>query len=104
MMDNNREYVLCAAIYFNDGQNRAHLPRNVKAGIVVAGRRHHNCFAQLTLMFPGGEYRRAHRENLVQGFLTSEDQFVTREEAALLALAAGQIQKPLPRLFSEDLY
>lgn len=42
-----------------------------------------------------------------QGFLTSEGRFVGREEAAKLAVAAGQILKPKFQpndLFSEDLW
>jgi len=41
-----------------------------------------------------------------QGFLTSEDTYVTREEAAIIALVCGQIgvlETP-PRLYSEDLW
>jgi hypothetical protein len=40
----------------------------------------------------------------VQGFLTSDDRFVDRREAAKIALAAGQVKEELKVLFSEDLY
>lgn len=41
-----------------------------------------------------------------QGFLTSEEKFVDREEAAKIAIAAKQIEKLKwpPRLYSEDLW
>lgn len=42
-----------------------------------------------------------------QGFLTSAGRFATREEAVLIAVAAGQIDKPKfnsTQLFSEDLW
>ncbi len=39
-----------------------------------------------------------------QGFVTNTGQFVTREEAAKIAFEAGQILKPVPKLFSEDLH
>ena len=42
-----------------------------------------------------------------QGFVTSAGRFVGREEAALMAAAAGQILKPKfqpTQLFSEDLW
>lgn len=41
-----------------------------------------------------------------QGFVTSTGRFVSREEAALIAVAAGQITAPQwgSRLFSEDLW
>lgn len=41
-----------------------------------------------------------------QGFLTDEGAFVEREEAARIAIKAGQIEKLIhgPDLFSEDLW
>jgi hypothetical protein len=39
-----------------------------------------------------------------QGFMTSQGRFVDRSEAARLAFAAGQIEKPKPTLYSEDLW
>lgn len=39
-----------------------------------------------------------------QGFITSNHLFVSREEAAKIALACGQIKKPKKKLISEDLY
>jgi hypothetical protein len=42
-----------------------------------------------------------------QGFLTDNDRFVDRKEAALIAVASGQIDKPQyvdDELFSEDLW
>lgn len=81
------ERILCAAIYYDDGKDYTHMPRNTKTGITVCGRRHHNCYTILDKIFPGHEYLTGD----VQGFLTSEDRFVDREEAFLIADAAGQI-------------
>lgn len=39
-----------------------------------------------------------------QGFLTSEGRFVGRNEAAGIAHAAGQTQRPLANLHSEDVW
>ena len=39
-----------------------------------------------------------------QGFVTDEDKFVGREEAARIALLAGQIPKAKSELFSEDVF
>jgi hypothetical protein len=41
-----------------------------------------------------------------QGFLTSAGRFVNRRDAAVLALAAGQVDKLMsaPDLYSEDLW
>lgn len=41
---------------------------------------------------------------LRQGFITNHGRFVDRSEAARLAFAAGQIAKPKPQLYSEDLW
>ena len=40
----------------------------------------------------------------IQGFITSNGRFVNRKEAAVIAYNSGQIQKPINKLFSEDLY
>jgi hypothetical protein len=39
-----------------------------------------------------------------QGFLTNKNRFVSRQEGAKIAFAAGQIKEEIVRLFSEDLY
>lgn len=39
-----------------------------------------------------------------QGFVTDADRFVGREEAARIALKAGQIKKAKSELFSEDVF
>lgn len=38
-----------------------------------------------------------------RGFVTSEGKFVLREEAAKIAIAAGQVDESITRLHSEDL-
>lgn len=39
-----------------------------------------------------------------QGFITSDGKFVNRIEAAKIAFASGQIDRPKRYLFSEDLW
>lgn len=95
------EYILCAAIHYDNDKVYEHQPKNIKSGIVVCGRRHHNCFIILFNMFEEDDYS---KENTTQGFLTSKDRFVTRRAAAEIALKCGQIERPTNRLFSEDLY
>lgn len=66
-------------------------------GEIFVGRRHH-----LIL-----EKHYPHTKGGIQGFLTSEGRFVTREEALQIALAAGQIKEKKydkSRLFSEELW
>lgn len=91
------EYIICAAIWFKD--DRAHIdqPKNIGSGFVICGRRHHNCFASLSIFnvpFIKNE----------QGFLTSKDTFLTRKEAGEMAFKNKQCVQETDCLFSEDLY
>ena len=101
-----REYILCAAIWYNDGKERIHLPRNIKTGIVVDGWRHGNCIMILSEMYPNRDYIINNKtgKTTIQGFLTSEGMFVNRKDAGEIAFKAGQIDKETDCLFSEDLY
>ena len=101
-----KQYILCAAIWFNNYKHYQHQPKNIGSGIVVCGRRHHNCFITYHSLAPKdimnivetGE--RSH----IQGFLTSDNMFVDRKKAAKIAYNASQITKPTKILFPEDLY
>lgn len=96
------EYILCAAIHYQDGEKYVHQPKNIESGIVVAGRRHHNCFTTMA------QFITDRTKKKVQGFITSTDRFVDRAEAYTIAKAAGQILMNENRntqiLISEDLY
>ena len=106
------EFIICAAIWFNDGNKYNHQPKNIESGFVVLGRRHHNCFSSVqsigkalgcdkTLVLKKG-IELEEREK--QGFITNKDRFVDRIEAAQIAYEAKQIDKTLKKLYSEDLY
>lgn len=90
-MNANKTYIACSAIWYDDGVRRGHLPRNIRTGIVACGLRHCNCFTILIAIFPDRDYLDG--VNSMQGFLTSEGDFVTRQIAATIAIAAGQIEK-----------
>ncbi len=95
--------ILCAAIWFDDGVLHMHQPKNINAGFVVAGRRHHNCFATLAALKVSHKDGFLSRE--VQGFITSDDRFVGRQEAMAVAVNSGQYKgKEKEILFSEDIY
>jgi hypothetical protein len=98
-----KEYILCAAIHYKDGQTYNHQPKNIQKGYVVCGRRHHNCFITRAIL-QGFEN---HLDN-TQGFLTNTDRFVTREEAYVIAIKSNQFKKKKSAignmLFSEDLW
>lgn len=99
-------YIICAAIWFKDGNKYSHQPRNIDSGLVVCGRRHHNCFLTAFELNGGKRIEGLSEANAkaVQGFLTSNDIFVDRKEAGQIAFDALQIPKLTNCLFSEDLY
>lgn len=95
-----RPYIICSAIHFVDTEKYSHQPKNIETGVVVAGRRHHNVFANMSAL----GIDRHKFDLIIQGFLTSDDRFVGRKEGGRIAYEAKQIAKPTDRLFSEDLY
>ena len=110
MIDNNKEFIICAANYYDNGEEQSFSPRNTKTGFVVCGRRHHNCINIFSRIvgFPYDEKGLELLRTEVQGFLTNKDRFVTRLEALEIARESGQIitgeGNPVLGLFSEDLY
>ena len=98
-MSNSIEKILCSAIYYNTTDSYVHQPKNIQTGYVVCGRRHHNCI-MLNALLTG----RKTTEKDIQGFLTAQDRFVDRKEAADIAYKAGQIKDITDCLISEDLY
>jgi hypothetical protein len=83
------EVCICAALRLADGR-------------IIRGHRHDGCIHTAIQW-------KAKPSEAVQGFFTSRERFVTREEGMLLQRAAGRTQpdgRPLLGyiLFSEDLY
>ncbi len=107
-MDKLKEYILCSAIHYNDGKQYVHQAKNITVGIVVAGRRHHNCITTLSALL-GDQYDKKLAGRDVQGFLTNTDRYVTRKQGYVIALRAGQLlhnmhDKINPILISEDVW
>lgn len=107
------EYILCAAIHYDDGKKHVHQCKNIESGFVVAGRRHHNCITTISILMGEGNYDKKLLARDAQGFITNTDKYVTRKEAYIIAVAAGQIEKrkvdklgqeTSEILISEDLY
>ena len=105
------QYILCAAIWFDDEKVYVHQPKNIQRGIVVCGWRHGSCFAVLSGLVGDSfeRYRKLHRP--IQGFLTSDNLFVDRHEGAKIAVKSGQVVLKEGEtltdediIFSEDLY
>jgi hypothetical protein len=100
MIDNSKEYILCAAIWFPDEPTPIHHTAN-KIGLVLCGHRHPHIIGQWNQLNPA---RRFPTINSKQGFLTSKNYFVERTEALQIAFYAEQTTKQTGQLFSEDLY
>lgn len=95
---NKQEYIICAALWYKDNKIYIHQPKNIETGLVICGLRHHNCSVILIAIIHKLQFK------VIQGFLTSEDRFVNRQEAGEIAFKAGQIDNKTDCLFSEDLY
>lgn len=101
-----KEYILCAAIWYKELPSMKFLPTNVDKGVVVCGHRHPHCINTMstlgklrTVTFAAdgvGEHE--------QGFLTNLNRFVDRKEGGEIAFAANQTKTLKKFLFSEDLY
>lgn len=111
MIDNTKEYIICAAIWYRNGK---HYPfqniYGIDNGFVIGSFRHPMAIAvcpenpymqdiklnrgEAALPFEWGkEWANCSGKQTVQGFITSLGRFVDRKEAFKLALGAGQITK-----------
>lgn len=106
------EYILCAAIWYKEIPIKKEIPYaytnpiNCPIGLVFCGHRHAQCMYTMTLVTGlrtceiGEDCSGEH----IQGFLTSKNRFVDREEGAKIHIANGHKIDFENRLFSEDLY
>lgn len=116
-----KEFILCAAIWINDGVKHEQQPENIETGFVICGRRHNNCYQ--TIESISGQTANNKIGKLInslsldelrkhQGFITSLDRYVDRKEAWKIAKENNQIQFGLMSsengddsiLISENLY
>ena len=114
MIDNSKEYVLCAAIWYKDGTKApmGFIAQNIDSGVVIGQWRHGNvinvratnrAWNKLIVDEFGREgHELEHKEftksdiekyDYVDGFITSRGRFVDRWQAAELALSAGQVDE-----------
>lgn len=112
MIDNSKEYCLCAAIWYKDGTEapRGFIAQNISSGVVIGQWRHGNCINvratnklwnkqvldEYNRECHKLEYKSITKETIdkfehVDGFITSEGRFVDRWQAAELAILSGQI-------------
>jgi hypothetical protein len=106
-----KEYIICAANYYDDQKKHEHQPDNIDTGFVVCGRRHHNCIHTFALIagFPYSSEAHIIRKTEVQGFLTNTNKFVNRRNALQIAIEAKQLIHNVTLdsnvgLTSEDIY
>lgn len=86
MADYNYRKIKCAAIKFEDK--------------IISGYRHDDCYRNLGMF----EIPEEKWSDYTQGFIDLNNNFHTREEAAIIAFKEGQIKEKKQMLFSEDLY
>lgn len=113
MIDNGKEYILCAAIWYKDGTEapRGFIAQNIDSGVVIGQWRHGNVInirATNPIWNKKTLAERGDRENgnvpmrvsdekpdieydYVDGFITSRGNFVDRWQAAKIAMECGQI-------------
>lgn len=112
MIDNSKEYILSAAIWYKDGTEapRGMIAQNINSGVVIGQWRHGNCInvratnplwnakklaerlGDSTEMLKTFEDTQKYFEE-VDGFITSEGRFVDRWQAMELAYNAGQVDE-----------
>lgn len=105
------ERIICAAVWYKDLElkynmpNEVYLPKNLDKGIVFCGHRHGQCIYTKCAITGLRDAESGENE---QGFLTSFNRFVSREEALEIALKTNQVLNIKEirgnKLYSEDLY
>ena len=98
MIDNSKEYILCAAIKRKKPKqcHRCYYQRLSDIFEIEIGYRHPDIMYR--------SFREVSREPSAQGFYTSKGRFVNRKEAAKIAYECGQTSELKDILYSEDLY
>lgn len=100
------EYILCSAIWYKDLPTQNLLATNIEKGIIVCGHRHAHIIATVKALAELRTVRLGADSvgETEQGFLTSKNRFVSREEAAIIAFSTGQIAIEKQTLYSEDVW
>lgn len=80
------EWVMCAANWYNDGKDYLYQPYNIDKGFVICGWRHPCCGYSYMAANPNTK----RWDRCEQGFLTTKNRFLTREEALKLVIQTGQ--------------
>jgi len=105
----NKEYILCAAVWYKEIKNireglpfNSFLPKNLTEGVVFCGFRHGQCIYSKCAVTGLRDAESGENE---QGFLTSLNRFVDREEGGKIHITnGGKLSYSKKDLYSEDLY
>ena len=98
------ERILCASVWYKELSTPHHNVKNIDKGIVFSGYGHVHCLYQMCAMTGKKQHEVG---DYIEGFLTSQNRFVDREEGAKIALECGQVKELQFSdidLYSEDLY
>jgi hypothetical protein len=103
------ERILCAAVWYKEIVVKKDIPVlstnpiNCLTGLVFSGHRHGQCIYTKCSLTGLSDCESGANE---QGFLTSKNRFVSREEALEIALSQNQVDISFvgSKLYSEDLY
>lgn len=94
------ETILCAAIWYNNEIELSLSPFGINRGWVICGHRH----AQIKELYKSMTGKETTDFGCCEGFLTSDNRFVTRERAADIAFRAGQTKEKKHSLLSDNIY
>lgn len=112
-MNQNKHYIVCSAVYYQYPEVYPFQPFNIETGFVICGLRHPNCLNTFHNVLVATKKRDGNTNHSigtkqVQGFLTSQNLFVDRQEGYLIAKEAGQLENKKVHvegtLFSEDIF
>lgn len=110
-----KQFILSAAIHYDDGTKHKQQPDNIRTGFIITGRRHSDCYATLEAIASMCDETMKKINKIIhnrthQGFITSENRYISRAEAFKIAKENNQIIHHMfddieeGTLTSEDLY
>lgn len=106
-----KEFIISASVWDKNFQWKINFnPKNVSEWYVAYWPRHSHCYEALRLIYTLNWLEKINHNNVIQGFITSDNRFVDRKEWYLIAKEAKQTTNMIRKeiewevLFSEDLY
>lgn len=98
------ERIVCSAIHYRDFPITVsqYMCSNIESGVVLCGLRHSHIIGQCISLLGS---RQCEMGKYTQGFITTKNRFLNRQEAAILWKSQGnKLKYSQNELFSEDLY